>query len=78
MRFLSKVLVNGADVCMEQIRTGLAWHYKQYAYKQPEELRLSYANAEVQEREGKVGLWDVPSQIPPWVFRHPERIRKEK
>ena len=78
-RLIGKVLLaDGSDVCLEQIRAGLAWHYKQYANEQPEELRLSYANAEQQARQGKVGLWGVPNQIPPWEFRHPERTRGEK
>lgn len=77
-RVLGRVLVNGADVCLEQIRAGLAWHYKQYANEQPEGLRLSYADAEQQARQGKLGLWGVPNQIPPWEFRHPERTRGEK
>ena len=77
-RVLGRVLVNGADVCHEQIRAGLAWHYKQYANEQPDGLRLSYASAEQQARQEKLGLWGAPDHIPPWEFRHPERTRGEK
>ena len=77
-RVLGRVLVNGTDVCLEQIRAGLAWHYKQYANEQPEGLRASYADAERKARQEKVGLWSFPNQIPPWEFRHPERTKGEK
>lgn len=77
-RVLGRVLVNGTDVCLEQIRAGLAWHYKQYANEQPESLRQSYSAAEQQARQEKVGLWSVPNQIPPWEFRHPDRAKGEK
>ena len=77
-RVLGRVLINGTDVCLEQIRAGLAWHYKQYANEQPEGLRQSYSAAEQQARQGKVGLWSVPNQIPPWEFRHPDRAKGEK
>ncbi len=27
-RIVGKVLVNGVDVCLEQVKAGFAWHYK--------------------------------------------------
>jgi endonuclease YncB( thermonuclease family) len=33
-RILGKVLVDGQDVNLEQIKAGLAWHYKQYGKAQ--------------------------------------------
>ena len=32
---LGKVLLDGRDINLEQIRAGLAWHYKQYGKAQP-------------------------------------------
>lgn len=77
-RVLGRVLVNGTDVCLEKIRAGLAWHYKQYAKDQPPSLRVAYEEAERFARQNKTGLWREPNPIPPWEFRHPDRARGEK
>lgn len=77
-RVLGRVLVDGSDACLEQIRAGLAWHYKQYAKDQPASLRLAYEEAERLARQSRAGLWREPNPIPPWEFRHPDRARGEK
>ncbi len=77
-RVLGRVLVDDADVCLEQIRAGLAWHYKQYAKDQPASLRIAYDEAEQSARKRRTGLWREPDPIPPWEFRHPDRARGEK
>jgi endonuclease YncB( thermonuclease family) len=74
-RILGRVLVNGTDVCLEQIKNGMAWHYKQYAREQAENLRSAYAAAEQQARLEKIGLWSMPNPTPPWEFRHSENPR---
>ena len=68
-RILGKIESNGVDICLEQIRRGLAWHYKHYANEQPTEDRLAYAKAEEDARLAKLGLWRDPSPTPPWNFR---------
>ncbi len=30
-RFVGKIMINGADANLEQIKAGLAWQYKKYA-----------------------------------------------
>ena len=45
-RTLGKVLHNGLDVCLEQIKLGMAWHYKQYKSDQPKEDRALYNQTE--------------------------------
>jgi len=57
------------DAGLEQIRAGLAWHYKQYAHEQPIAERLRYAEAERQARVNRAGLWHEESPVPPWAFR---------
>ncbi|MGH8615457.1 MAG: thermonuclease family protein [Gammaproteobacteria bacterium] len=52
-RILGEVLVNGADAGLDQIRSGLAWHYKKYEREQSPEDRLAYARAE--ERPARSG-----------------------
>lgn len=72
-RFLGRVIFNGTDVCLEQIRAGMAWHYKRYSNEQSESLRLEYADAESQARQLKIGLWSEPTPVAPWEFRHQGR-----
>jgi endonuclease YncB( thermonuclease family) len=68
-RAVCRVTVDGVDVGLEQIRRGLAWHYKNHAYEQSIATRISYASAEEQARAKRVGLWAMPSAEPPWEYR---------
>jgi len=72
-RVIGRVLADGEDVCLDQVRSGLAWHYKHYASEQAAGQRTAYAAAEEQARQEKAGLWSQPNPVPPWEFRHPER-----
>jgi endonuclease YncB( thermonuclease family) len=82
-RFVAKVWVGPADapcavqpcpktldVGLAQVTSGLAWHYKRYAPEQSEEDRHRYADAEVEARARKSGLWQDPQAVPPWEWRH--------
>ena len=68
-RIVGKVSLNGSDVCLEQIKAGMAWHYKYYQSEQSNEDRELYANAETEARAAQRGLWSEASPIPPWDFR---------
>ena len=69
-RTVGQVYADGMDVCLEQIKRGLAWHFKEYEREQSEEDRSRYADAEKEARIAKTGLWiDVHPQEPS-NFRH--------
>ncbi len=68
-RTVGKVLFNGTDICLEQIKLGMAWHYKQYESEQPKEDREIYAQAELSARTQAIGLWKDKNLTPPWEFR---------
>lgn len=68
-RIVGKVIVGGQDACLEQVRQGMAWHYKKYENEQPLEDRLAYAKAEREAKEAKAGLWGDPDPLPPWEWR---------
>ena len=72
-RTLGKVLHNGIDVCLEQIKLGMAWHYKQYASDQPKEDRALYDQTEQDARAKKAGLWIDKAPTPPWEFRRQKK-----
>ncbi len=47
---MGKVLVDGIDACLEQVKAGFAWHYKKYQHEQSAEDRELYADAENKAR----------------------------
>ena len=58
---------------MAQIRAGAAWHYRRYAAEQPLRQRLSYAQAETEAQQAKLGLWAENNPTAPWDFRQQQR-----
>ena len=70
-RLVGKVVVNGQDCNLSQVKLGLAWHYKKYQKEQLVQDRQVYATEEDTARLKKLGLWSEPSPTPPWEFRHP-------
>lgn len=68
-RILGKILVDGIDANLEQIKSGMSWHYKKYQNEQSENDRNLYAQAEAQAQEEKRGLWADPDPVPPWEWR---------
>ena len=74
-RELGKVLAGGKDVNLEQVRAGMAWHYKAYERTQSATDRQAYADAENEAKAAKRGLWVDADPTPPWEWRH---SKKEK
>ena len=68
-RDLGKVMLGDKDINLEQIKAGMAWHYKQYQRDQTPEDRKLYADAEAAAKNRKVGLWSDKQAVPPWEFR---------
>ncbi len=68
-RIVGKVLLDGIDVYLEQVKAGFAWHYKKYQHEQSLEDQRLYADAENQAREERLGLWRENNPIPPWEHR---------
>jgi endonuclease YncB( thermonuclease family) len=69
-RTVGKVVVNGKDANLEQVRTGMAWWYRDYAKEQSPADRGLYEQAEINAKARHVGLWSDKEPIPPWDFRH--------
>ena len=72
-RVLGKILLSGKDMNLEQISSGLAWHYKKYQKEQSQSDRMLYSEAEIDARNAKRGLWYDPDPIPPWDYRKSKR-----
>ncbi len=69
-RKVGKVLVDGQDANLEQVKRGMAWHYKTYEREQSANDRKVYADAESDARAARLGLWNDSEPVPPWEFRH--------
>ena len=67
-REVGKVLKDGADANLEQIKRGMAWHYKAYELEQSELDRKAYGDSELAARSRKIGLWVDAAPSPPLEF----------
>jgi endonuclease YncB( thermonuclease family) len=74
---VGKVQVDGLDVNLEQLRRGLAWHYKRYEEEQSPEDRQVYAQAERQAQAEYLGLWRDRQPQAPWDYRKLQRTTQE-
>lgn len=63
----------GLDLNLEQVKLGMAWHYKKYEKEQSLEDRRLYAAAEDAARGNHVGLWSDHNPVPPWEYRKAKR-----
>ncbi len=68
-RAVGKVLVENQDVNLEQIRRGLAWHYKAYSKEQSNDDVTAYGDAEKAVRSSGIGLWAEGRPVAPWDYR---------
>lgn len=68
-RIVGVVVVEGEDVGLALLRSGLAWHFKRYAHEQTPSDRATYARAEDLARAAGLGLWGEHQNIPPWQYR---------
>lgn len=69
-RKVGKVLLAGLDCNLVQVKRGLAWHYKAYEREQSVIDRLTYADAGIEAKAARRGLWADTEPVPPWEFRH--------
>ena len=72
-RIVGKILLNGKDINLEQVKAGMAWHYKEYQREQTPEDRDLYAAAEEEARKARRGLWQDPEPVEPSAFRKEEK-----
>lgn len=73
-RNVGKVLIDGVDANLEQVKRGMAWHYKAYEREQPPADRRAYSDAEDAAKAARRGLWTDVEPVPPWEFRHNKQI----
>jgi endonuclease YncB( thermonuclease family) len=72
-RLVAKIILEGKDINLEQVKAGMAWHYKFYEDEQTPEDRDAYAKAEAEARTARRGLWQDPNPTEPYQFRKEEK-----
>lgn len=72
-RVVGKVIVEGRDINLAQVASGLAWHYVAYAKEQAQIDRVQYADAEAEARARHTGLWADSAPTAPWNYRRAKR-----
>lgn len=77
-RFVGTIFVGSTDANLEQIKAGLAWHYKKYQSEQKEADRKSYADAEVKAKDAKLGFWTLANPVAPWDYRTALKAKQEE
>lgn len=69
-RTVGSVFASGCTFAnLQQVRSGSAWHYKQYQCEQPAGLRTAFAAAQSAAESADLGLWAFVA-TPPWVYRN--------
>ncbi|MDX6578002.1 MAG: hypothetical protein QOE96_3955 [Blastocatellia bacterium] len=76
-RLVGKILIDGMDVNLAQVRAGMAWHYKEYEREQSVEDRDLYAKAEDEARADRRGLWQDADPVEPSAFRKEEKRERQ-
>ena len=68
-RKVGKIILGNQDICLQMIKDGMAWHYKDYEKEQSKTDRDLYSQAELKARQAKIGLWQDSKAIEPSYFR---------
>ncbi|MDR1884546.1 MAG: thermonuclease family protein [Prevotella sp.] len=58
---------DGKDTGAEMLRSGMAWHSKEY------DISQEYADLEAIARRNSAGLWNDKNPIAPWYYRQSEK-----
>lgn len=77
-RILGKVVADGKDINLEQLKKGNAWFYRDYERSLSNEDRTLYAEAEAAAKTKRTGLWAADNPEAPWEWRKDKREGTQK
>ena len=66
-RTVARVICDGADANVEQVKRGMAWVYDKYVRDR------SFYAIQDKARASKVGLWADDNPVKPWEYRRANR-----
>jgi endonuclease YncB( thermonuclease family) len=72
-REVCSVYVDARDLGLEQVRSGHAWWFREYAREQSVDDRKVYEAAESEARDARRGLWRDATPVAPWDWRRQAR-----
>lgn len=72
-REVCRVFSGAADVGIEMVKAGLAWHFKRFQSEQTADERRAYESAEEGARAARRGLWGFEKTMAPWECRSARR-----
>ncbi|HVQ40150.1 MAG TPA: thermonuclease family protein [Pyrinomonadaceae bacterium] len=75
-RTVGTIMLGGRDVNIEQVKAGLAWHFKKYQDEQTPEDRVTYAAAEDAAHTAVLGLWKDQPPLAPSDFRQAVKAKR--
>ena len=70
-RTIGRVYVDGRDVGLAMLESGVAWHYIKY------DQSKKYADGEKVARAARRGLWTDKNPIPPWEWRKMPKAERD-
>lgn len=75
-RTVGTIMLDGHDINIEQVKAGVAWHYKKYEDEQSPADRRTYAAAEETARAAKLGLWSAANSVAPGDWRQEVKLKR--
>jgi endonuclease YncB( thermonuclease family) len=72
-RGVARIIYKSQDINLQQVSTGFAWHYTQYAKTQSRSDFARYREAQEQAQQNQSGLWVDKQPTPPWDWRKAQR-----
>lgn len=75
-RTVGTIMLDGRDINIEQVKAGLAWHFKKYQDEQTPEERITYAAAEDAAHAAVLGLWKDKPPLAPSDFRQAVKAKR--
>lgn len=75
-RTVGTIMLGGRDMNIEQVKAGLAWHFKKYEDEQSPEDRRTYAAAEQEAKVASLGLWKVATPTAPGDWRQEVKLKR--
>ena len=77
-RQVARVLLDGRDVNVQQIRQGNAWHYRSIARRNQNPADYAqYERSEAAAKQERAGLWRDRSPMAPWTYRQQQRRNEQ-
>lgn len=70
---VGKVMVNGVDANLEQIKSGMVWWYEKYRREQCGPVQDLYSAQKQDAKDRRLGFLIDSSPMPPWNWRKIDR-----